>query len=211
MRFASCDETAGRAFSEYQCLRRSLSFVSGERLGARTMLEQLPPISKHTRPGSGKVTSLLLNATLTFGIGWLLPATVTAQITSPGMPPPVGMGATSPFASGATRPAGIPLGSTEIATPGLAAVGPPPGTCAGSGNGGSPGALFDGGGLSGTSLSCADSRIPAAALPSPSSAGRVGIPLGATELLGAGVSPAVPVPGSPLSGSVGSVSDSGNP
>ncbi|WP_407154195.1 hypothetical protein [Bradyrhizobium sp. STM 3557] len=174
------------------------------------MCQQLSPISKPTRPRSGKLASLLLNATLTLGIGRLLPAAVAAQTTSPGMAPQVGMGVTSPPASMAIRPAGIPLGSTEIATPGLAAAGPPQGRCAASGNA-APGALFDGGGLSGTSLSCADSRIPAFALPPPSSVGRVGIPLGATELVGAGVSPVAPMPGSPFSGSVGSASGSGHP
>ena len=46
-----------------------------------------------------------------------------------------------------------------------------------------------------TPLSCADSRTISSPLPSPSSIGRVGIPMGTTELGGAGVSPAAPVTG----------------
>jgi hypothetical protein len=180
------------------------------------MWKQLSSKRRDT-PGLRKVALLLLSVTLTTSIACLTPVAAIAQAPLPGMTtlpaiqPSTGMGATSPLASGSTRPAGIPLGSTELATPGIAPAIPSQGmgTCAAPGNAGAPGALFDGGGLSsGSSLSCADSRIPASALPSPS-AERAGIPLGATELGGAGLSPAVPTPGSNFQGNVGNTS--GNP
>ncbi|WP_426614452.1 hypothetical protein [Bradyrhizobium sp. McL0616] len=145
---------------------------------------------------------------------WLAPAATIAQTTVPGMQPPAGMLATSPLNPQSTRPVGIPLGSTEVATPGVSPLNPAQSTtgCAGSGNAASSGALFDGGGLSGgTALSCSDSRIPSSALPSTSMVGRVGVPLGATELGGAGISPIVPVPGSNLPGSASSAAGPGNP
>jgi hypothetical protein len=179
------------------------------------MREWFPSIRRNTRlPGRRKVTLILLSATLTAGITWLAPDVAIAQATLPGTQPSVGMRATSPLTLRSTRPQNIPLGSTEIATRGLSPVSPSEdmGTCAGPGNAGSPGALFDGGGLSGgASLSCADSETPPSALPSSSSVGRVGLPLGATELDGAGLSPAAPAPDPDLSGSAGSINSSGNP
>ncbi|WP_161491858.1 hypothetical protein [Bradyrhizobium centrolobii] len=130
------------------------------------------------------------------------------------MQPSVGMGATSPLNLQSTRPEGIPLGSTEITTPGLSPVSPAQGTgnCAASSNAGSPGALFDGGGLSGSSSpSCTGGTTSPSPLPSSSSVGRVGIPLGTTELGGAGLSPAVPVPGPDLSGAAAPANSTGNP
>ncbi|CCE10815.1 exported hypothetical protein [Bradyrhizobium sp. STM 3843] len=175
------------------------------------MSEHLSSTSRSTRRNRWRQLGfIILGAALVVGLRWSAPA--LAQTASSGLQPSTGMGVTSPL--GAARPAGIPLGSTEIATPGLAPVSPPQGTgvCAGSGNAGSPGALFDGGGVSGgASLSCADSRIPASALPSPSSAGRVGIPLGATELGGVGVSPTLPVPGPAISGTAGPSNNFGTP
>ena len=161
-----------------------------------------------------KFMSALLSATLAIGIAVLAPVAAHAQATLPAIQPSAGMPPTSPLASGSTRPEGIPLGSTEITTPGIAPVSPAQGigSCAGSANAGSPGAPFDGGGLSGgTPLSCADRQIPPTTLPSPSSVGRVGIPLGATELGGAGLSPAVPAPSPNLSGNAGSANSPGTP
>ena len=68
--------------------------------------------------------------------------------------------------------------------------------CAGSGNAASTGALFDGGGMSGGS-SIQLRRQPQRFVPASSTGtiGRVGIPLGATEIGGAGISPSVPVAG----------------
>jgi hypothetical protein len=178
------------------------------------MREQSSSKSRSTQqPGWRKVTLVLLSATLTAGVAWLAPAAAIAQATSPGMQPAVGMRATSPLASRSTRPEAIPPGSTEITTPGLSPVSPSEGmgTCAGPGNAGSPGALFDGGGLSGgASLSCADSETPPSALPSVS-VRPTGLPLGTTELGGGGLSPAAPVPGPDLSRSAGSIDSSGNP
>jgi hypothetical protein len=182
--------------------------------GALPMRERFSSKERSTQqPGWRKVALILLSATLTTGIAWLAPAAVIAQTTLPEMQPSVGMRATSPLALRSMRPEAIPLGSTEIATRGVSPVSPSGGmgTCAGSGNAGSPGALFDGGGLSGgASLSCADSKTPPSALPSVS-VRPTGLPLGATELGGGGLSPAAPVPGPDLSGSAGSINSSGNP
>jgi hypothetical protein len=151
---------------------------------------------------------------------WLVPAAAIAQTTVPGMQPPTGMLATSPLNPQSTRPVGIPLGSTEITTPGISPINPAQSTmgCAGSGNAASTGALFDGGGLSGgSSTNCAGSTAAVSSLPSTGTVGRVGIPLGATEIGGAGISPSVPVAGpTSLNGTTSfngttSIDSSGNP
>jgi hypothetical protein len=126
---------------------------------------------------SCRIASTVLWVSLMAGIAWVEPTAAIAQTTSPDLQPPVGMGMTSPLATRSTRPAGIPLGSTEIATPGVSPVAPSQGalteTCAGSDGARSSGALFDGGGISGAApLSCADSRNISSPLPSPSSIGR---------------------------------------
>ncbi|MCK1477678.1 hypothetical protein ACVW1A_006493 [Bradyrhizobium sp. LB1.3] len=151
---------------------------------------------------------------LATAILWLVPAAAIAQTTVPGMQPPTGMLATSPLNPQSTRPVGIPLGSTEIATPGISPINPVQSTmgCAGSGNAASTGALFDGGGLSGTSsTNCAGSTAAVSSLPSTSTVGRVGIPLGATEIGGAGISPSVPVAGPTSLNGTTSIDGSGNP
>jgi len=128
---------------------------------------------------------------------WLVSAAAIAQTAMPGMQPSPGMLPTSPLNTQSTRPVGIPLGSTEIATPGTSPLNPGQDmtNCPTSANSASPGALFDGGGLAGTSsTACASSATAPSTLSSPSTIGRVGIPLGATELGGAGISPSVPVP-----------------
>jgi hypothetical protein len=141
-----------------------------------------------------------------------------------------GMGATSPLSlgSGSTvQPAGVPLGSTEIAAPGISPAAPPSGAglnpentnCSNSINSGvrPSGASFDGGGISGSaSSSCvttattnsAGTSNPSAAT---SSAGRVGIPLGSTELGGAGLSSVAPVSTATVSPIVSSPSSGGIP
>jgi hypothetical protein len=144
----------------------------------------------------------------------LSPALVIAQTKSSVQQSP-DMRATSPLAMGSAGPAGIPLGATEIATPGISPISPSlgvgMGTCAGSNAAALSGAPFDGGGLSGNaSLSCADSRIPLSLLPS-SSAGRVEIPLGATEIGSAGISPVAPVAGANLSTNTASADGPGKP
>jgi hypothetical protein len=161
---------------------------------------------------------MYVGAALAMGLSWLTPAAAIAQMTLPTMPstqPPTGMSATSPLNMGSTRPAGIPLGSTEIVTPGVSPITPSQGmtNCAASGNTGSSGALFDGGGLSGSSSpACQNGTMTSSTLPpSTSTVGRVGIPLGSTELGGAGISPSVPVPGPTSMGGTGSINGSGNP
>lgn len=146
-----------------------------------------------------EIASTVLCASLMAGIAWVQSTAAIAQTTSPGLQPPVGMRTTSPLAARSARKAGIPLDSTEIATPGISPIVPSRGglmeSCTGSDGAGSAGTLFDGGGISGaTSLSCADSRNILSPLPSPSSIGRVGIPLGATDVGVAGISPAASAP-----------------
>jgi hypothetical protein len=154
---------------------------------------------------SRRIASTVLCASLMAGIAWVEPTAAIAQAISSDMQPPAGMRTTSPPA---TRPEGISLGSSEIATPGISPAVPSQRalteSCAGSGGARSSDAPFDGGGISGTtSLSCADSRNISSPLPLPSSIGRVGIPLGATEIRGAGISPAAPMADPGLSSSAG--------
>ncbi len=166
-----------------------------------------------------RLASMLPGAALAVSLISLPSAAAIAQMALPTMPPSIGMPSTSPLNLGSTRPEGIPLGSTEIATPGVSPITPSQGTanCAASGTPGSSGALFDGGGLSGSSSpGCPNGMTTQSALPpSTSTVGRVGIPLGSTELGGAGISPFVPVPGpgsSPGSmGSTSSIDGSGTP
>ena len=141
-----------------------------------------------------------------------------------------GMGTTSPLSLGSgftAQPVGIPLGSTEIATSGISPAAPPSGVglnventnCSDSRSSKvrPSGASFDGGGISGNaSSSCvttattnsAGTSNPSAAT---SSAGRVGIPLGSTELGGAGLSSVAPVPAATVSPIVSSPSSGGIP
>ena len=166
------------------------------------------------RSSSRRFTLIPLAVALTAGMLWLVPAATSAQTTMPGMQPSTGMLATSPLNPQSTRPVGIPLGSTEITTPGISPINPAQSTmgCAGSGNAASTGALFDGGGLSGTSsTNCAASTAAALPLPSTSTVGRVGIPLGATEVGGAGISPTLPVPGPNSTIGTSPLVDAGNP
>lgn len=146
---------------------------------------------------SHRRTSMHPGMTLAAGMLWLISTAAVAQTMVPGIQPSPGMLATSPLNPQSTRPVGIPLGSTEIATPGTSPLNPAQGmsNCPTSADSASPGALFDGGGLSGNSSSaCAGSAAAPPLSSSPMTVGRVGIPLGATELGGAGISPSVPVP-----------------
>jgi hypothetical protein len=141
-----------------------------------------------------------------------------------------GMGATSPLSLGSSstvQPAGIPLGSTEIATPGTSpaaapsGVGPTLGTtsCSDSSNAGvqSSGASFDGGGISGSaSSSCATTattNVTDASNPTASTSlvGRAEIPPGSTERGGAGLGSVAPVPAATVSPTVSSPLNGGTP
>ena len=138
-----------------------------------------------------------LLASLMIGTAW--PMSASGQVP-PAVLPVAGMGATSPLAMRSTRPAGVPLGATEITPPGVSPLVPSANmgmtACDGSGGGSSSTFLFDGGALSrNATLSCADSQLLSSPLPPTSSAGRVGIPLGATELGTPGLSVSAPVPG----------------
>ena len=124
-------------------------------------------------------------------------AQVGATASPLGITSPLGMGAGS-----AVPPVGIPLGATELATPGLSPL--PTNSTACSIVGGAS-SLFDGGGNtgSGNTSSASDPCAPTATTTSrlgasasspdatgqPRSVGRVGVPLGATELSPGGLSP----------------------
>jgi len=131
----------------------------------------------------------------------------------------VGIGVTSPLSIGAgslVGPAGIPLGATEITTPGISPVVPSTSgmsTCSSSPSGmtgasstggmgapsgiGSPSTLFDGGGTTGMATgACAGGANttvtmtqPTTSTSLPGAVGRAGIPLGSTELGTGGLSP----------------------
>jgi hypothetical protein len=124
-------------------------------------------------------------------------AQVGGTVTSP-------MGATSPLALGTGSPVGpvsIPLGATEVATPGISPAPLPTNGTTGCSVAGEPTfqsaiPLFDGGGMAAVaSGACAatgsaGSSTPAQSMPG---IGRANIPLGSTELGNAGLSPAPPV------------------
>jgi hypothetical protein len=131
---------------------------------------------------------------------------VLAQVGGVGTSP---IGAASPLAMGPALPvgpAGIPLGATEMAAPGIS---PAPlstmGATACSGTGGpmsqTATPLFDGGGAAGAASSAcaatgsAGTGNAGSSMPSLSTlqVGRAGIPLGSTELGTAGLSPPPPV------------------
>jgi hypothetical protein len=164
-----------------------------------------------------------------------------AQVGGIGNLPP-GMGLTSPFgmssATGPVGPAGVPLGATELPTPGLSpAPAAPSGTgltvCSGMAGAITGAGLFDGGGLgtaaamspmtmgaanSSSASACnqAASAGGAATVPSTTassgSAAPLGIgtiPMGSTELGSAGVSPAPCPLGGPTLPTDGSVTASG--
>jgi hypothetical protein len=188
--------------------------MRGNKAGAPQMSGLLSSKSRNARQfKSRRIVFAVLCTSLSIGVASLSSNPAFAQAVSSSMQPSAGTLMTSPLAAGSTRPAGIPLGSTEIATPGISPVTPSQsalvGTCAGFDGARSSTAPFDGGGM--PSLSCADSQNISSPLPSPSSIGRVGIPLGATELDGAGISPVPPVAGPSLSGAASPITDPGNP
>lgn len=148
-------------------------------------------------------------------IGALLGASAASAQIGGSAPSPLGI--TSPLGIGPSvpvAPTGIPLGATELASPGVSPMtsgvtplDPATGlatTCSAgtlsAGSGGSS-TVFDGGGMTGTaSGTCAaiasgPAGSPTASASSPtgmssmSGVGRVGIPLGSTELGGGGLSP----------------------
>jgi len=155
-----------------------------------------------------------LFGTALFGAALLGSGSASAQS---GASSPPALGATSPLGIGPTSPVaptGLPLGAIELATPGVSPMtsgasplAPAAGsttTCSGIGASSagtsSSSAIFDGGGMTGTvSGTCAaidsSSIVPAASASSPGgmgsaqSVGRVGIPLGSTELGAGGLSP----------------------
>jgi hypothetical protein len=128
-------------------------------------------------------------------------SSASAQVGGVGTSP---LGAASPLAMGPgvpVAPTGIPLGATEMTTPGtspapssaMGAIG-----CSSAGGPTSQAAapLFDGGGMAGAASSgCAGTGAGGSSMPALPTlrVGRAGIPLGSTELGNAGLSPAPPV------------------
>jgi hypothetical protein len=163
------------------------------------------------------VRALVFTAAVLFIAG-----AASAQTASP----PAAMGATSPLgtlgANAASGSAGIPLGATEIDPVGLSPLSSA--TCVGAIG---SGAAFDGGGLPAGGLSPSTSSCSAASaivgpdaatsiLPGPGSNPSqtgVGLPLGATETTGAGLSPSIatPVQTTPLPGAGGTATSCGAP
>jgi hypothetical protein len=178
--------------------------------GAPQMREHLASKSRNAKRFRPRgIAPAALCASLMAGIAYAEPTMAIAQALSSDMQPQFGMRITSPLAARSAQPAGIPPGSTEIATPGSSPVVPSQGSvlenCSGTDDAQSSGAPFDGGGMSeAAALSCADSPNISSPLPSPSSIGPVRIPLGATEISGAGISPAAPVAGPALVSGMGS-------
>src|SRR6267378_2594522 len=178
-------------------------------------------------------------------IGAILPALVvcnaaTAQVSGMASPTPT-MGTTSPLGLGtgsAVSQTGIPLGSTEIASPGVSPAPTVTGTIAmpSSGTtcstlGTSPSSMFgstasfDGGGMAAGSAapataatsgmsgsgssSIASSSTPTSTSPTtPGGGARTGIPLGSTEIGNLGVSSAATVPTNSVLPTVGTVGSS---
>lgn len=141
---------------------------------------------------------LTLAASLLGGIS------ASAQVGGVGTSP---LGAASPLIMGSgvpVAPTGIPLGATEMTTPG---IGPAPSAATGTlncSNAGGPTSqaaapLFDGGGTAGAASSaCAGPANAGSSMPALPTlrAGRAGIPLGSTELGDAGLS--LPPPASTM-------------
>ena len=119
------------------------------------------------------------------------------------------IGAASPLATSSASPVGpvgIPLGATEMAAPGISPAPLPTMGATGCSAAGSPMSqtatpLFDGGGATGAASSACATTSSSGASNTGSSmpflstlqVGRVGIPLGSTELGSAGLSPPPPV------------------
>lgn len=125
---------------------------------------------------------------------------------------PAGMGTTSPLggpAGSPVQPTGIPMGATELATPGLSPiVSPSPFGLTSSPTSGNSvcvsvlsstsqtsAALFDGGMAAGGPSTCAATTGTASGSAiTTSPIGRSGVPLGSTEIANAGLSPMSPLP-----------------
>jgi hypothetical protein len=142
-----------------------------------------------------------------------------AQVGGTSVPTP-GIAATSPLGmSGSSQtgtsvgPTGIPLGATELTSPGISPMLTDPtgmmgSTCSvdGSASTGISGGIsgvstYDGGGLAvgggmsgGSAAPCSAASSGVASSASPSGASRTGIPLGSVEIGSAGVSPLITLP-----------------
>jgi hypothetical protein len=142
-----------------------------------------------------------------------------AQVGGTSVPTP-GIAATSPLGmSGSSQtgtsvgPTGIPLGATELASPGISPMLSDPtgmmgSTCSvdGSASTGISGGIsgvstYDGGGLAvgggmlgGSAAPCSAASSGVASSASPSGASRTGIPRGSVEIGSAGVSPLITLP-----------------
>jgi hypothetical protein len=137
----------------------------------------------------------------------------SAEAATPGVQPIPNLSSPLGSATGsAVGPTGISLGSTELAIPGTSPALPQSGANMSfeSENcfiASKPGAVFDGGGLSGhSSTGCGARGTTSIVRPTSSTSssfGLSGIPLGSTELGSAGLSPALSLP-LPTSSPIGS-------
>lgn len=168
------------------------------------------PSPLRSRPHSSTASHVSLTtrfaviALLLLGSEWTWCGPARSQAITTGAQPPSSVDTFSPLNPGAgsmVPPVGIPLGSTELATPGISPALPSPsvgsasasGNCSGSSQ--SSQSTFDGGGLSGGSSACIppDAANASGRSTTTFSVGRSGIPLGSTELGSAGLSPAPPI------------------
>jgi hypothetical protein len=174
-------------------------------------------LSKRPRARRHRASTALLGIALVSAeFQWLWTTLAATQPLSADQLMLPGIGLTPPQSlapATAVPPVRIPLGATEIASPGMVpAVGPPgagPETCAAAGGPSLAGAPFDGGGPSASApgTNCVfDGAASAASSPSSSLPAQAQTPLGATELDNSGLSsaPSVasPIPsrgGSPCS------------
>jgi hypothetical protein len=132
----------------------------GERMMMRLLIATMTAALLGCGPACAQVGPI--GATSPLGMGAGSPIGAAGPGSPLGMTSPLGIGPGSPVG-----PVGIPLGATELATPGESSA------------------------VSGASpmVSAGASSSSPSGIGSPSSVGRVGIPLGATELSPGGLSP----------------------
>jgi hypothetical protein len=171
------------------------------------MTGPLGPRRNQLSRGSGRpslIVAFAACASLWLAVESMSLGSADAQAATPGVQPFPNLASPLGSATGSVvRPAGVPLGSTELATPGTSPMLPQSGATINFGNencfvASRPGAVFDGGGLPGSSSAGCGARgatsIVRPATSTSPSVGLSGIPLGSTELGSAGLSPALSLP-----------------
>jgi hypothetical protein len=160
---------------------------------------------------------------MTLGLAAVLGAgTASAQVNMVGgAPGPSPLGLTSPLGLGAAAPVastGIPLGATELIPPGTSPAGLSTSDIAACSGSSGLTAVFDGGTTGTASGTCTSGATTALARPTASASsptgmaaaapvGRVGIPMGSTELGAGGLSP----PPVAVTGSISSLLSTSSP